>query len=56
MEIKPPPVEAPTAREFHARRCFLVGITDPAKVAKLWAEERARIDAARPRTKQGAKQ
>ena len=46
MKITPPAAHNPSAKEFHARRCFLLGITDPEKVARLWEEERAKIRAA----------
>lgn len=33
-------------RELHAYTCSLLGIRDPALVARAWAEERAREKAA----------
>jgi hypothetical protein len=46
MVMKPPaPASQPTAREFHDRRCFLLGI-DRAKWGALWEEKRAAAEAA----------
>ena len=46
MEIDVPnPVRNPTAKEFHARRCYLLGITDVNRVEQLWTIERERLRA-----------
>lgn len=45
--VPPPPGRTPTLKELHARKMFLLGITEPSKVAKLWEQERAKIEAAR---------
>ncbi|MDY3554759.1 hypothetical protein R5W24_003888 [Gemmata sp. JC717] len=46
MEVEAPPARFPNLRELHRRRCFLLGITDPAKEERLWAEEVRRREAA----------
>lgn len=48
-----PPARPPSLKQMHARRCFLLGITSPEKVAKLWTEESARIAAARKDARKG---
>lgn len=48
MEVKPPPTRWPSLKELHARKCFLLGITDPDKVARLWRGEQARRKPAAP--------
>jgi hypothetical protein len=42
-----PPGEgrAPSRRELFARMCYLRGVTDPATVGRLWAEEEAKAPA-----------
>lgn len=45
MKITTPPARATTAKDLHARKCFLLGITEPAKVERLWkAEEKRRAE------------
>lgn len=48
--IKPPTHEAPTLRQMHERRCFLLGI-DRTRWDELWRAEAARIKAARAAAK-----
>jgi hypothetical protein len=36
-------VRIPSAREEFGQRCYLLGITDPATVARLWEEEKERL-------------
>jgi len=40
-----PAPEPPTAEQAFRRRCYLNGITDPARVRDLWADEKARLAA-----------
>jgi hypothetical protein len=48
MKITPPPAAAvPSLKEQHARKCFLLGITEEWKVDRLWEEYKARVAAAR---------
>jgi hypothetical protein len=47
MKITLPQARNPTAKEFHARRCFMLGITEPDKVARLWLEEKKFLEEAR---------
>jgi hypothetical protein len=46
MKIAPPPARQPSLKELHARKCFLLGITSPGKVERLWREEVERRKAA----------
>jgi len=39
MLVKEPPVAAPSRKQLHARKCFLLGITSAEKVERLWQEE-----------------
>ena len=43
----------PTHQELHARKCFYLGITEPAKVARLWEAERKRVEALKAGAKAG---
>lgn len=36
----------PSLQELFERRCFLLGITEPSRVAKLWAQEKVKYDKA----------
>jgi hypothetical protein len=48
MKVATPPTAAvPSLREQHARKCFLLGITEGWKVDRLWVEHVARTEAAR---------
>jgi hypothetical protein len=47
MKVEAPAVPVPSPREMHRVRCANLGITEPAKVARLWEEERALIEKAR---------
>ena len=48
MKITPPtPHRAPTHRQMFDRKMFLLGITEQEKLARLWDEELAKIEAAR---------
>jgi hypothetical protein len=48
MKIVPPVgPHHPTAREFHRRRCYLLGITEEWKEEKLWAAEVERVKSAK---------
>lgn len=46
-------------KDVHARKCFLLGITSSEKVAQLWTQEKARLEAVqgsvlwRPRGRHG---
>ena len=51
-KLKAPAAGAPrlTARQLYARLLYSYGITDPADVERLWAEEQARRAAAEAKT------
>jgi hypothetical protein len=39
MKVEAPPAKSVSLKDLFRRKCFLLGITEPWKVAKLWAEE-----------------
>jgi hypothetical protein len=39
MRIAQPPAAFPNLKQLHARKCFLLGVTEPWKVEALWREE-----------------
>jgi hypothetical protein len=49
MVVRAPPPSPPTLRQLHKRKCFLLGITDPAKEERLWQAEVARRKCAEER-------
>lgn len=48
-KLKPPSSPAPSLGELFVRKCFLLGITDPDTVARLWKAERARLEKLNPK-------
>jgi hypothetical protein len=39
MKPTVPPVQVPSLRQLHKRKCFLLGITCPVKEERLWRAE-----------------
>jgi len=48
-KLKPPASPTPSYGQLFARKCFLLGITDPDVVAQLWRAELARLEKLNPK-------
>lgn len=53
-KLRPPATDRPVSlRELFARKCFLLGVTDPDVVERLWAADAAARRARRARAQGG---